>query len=85
MQEVIPSSLAIMLVIDSKDRQEFHIAAELLYEILNNFEVLDKGVPIMVVCNKQDVQFSRKAIQIESELEKEIEALRKVRRATIND
>ena len=53
--------------------------------MLNNFEVLDKKVPILVVCNKQDVQFSRRATQIEAEIEKDIEELRKVRKATIDD
>jgi len=44
--------------------------------------LLDHRVPILVACNKQDLQFAKKATSIESELEKEIEELRKVKKAT---
>ena len=60
-------------------------AAEILYDILNEITVLDNRTPILVVCNKSDLQFSRKPVQIESEIEKEIEELRKVRKATMDD
>ena len=39
----------------------------------------------MVACNKQDLQFAKKAAVVEGELEKEIEELRKVRRAHLVD
>jgi hypothetical protein len=39
----------------------------------------------MIACNKQDVQFAKKATIVELELEKEIEELRKVRKATQDD
>ena len=66
-------------------REKFGEAAEILYEILNNLTVLSSRVPIVVACNKQDLQFAKKATTVEAELEKEIEELRKVRRATLND
>lgn len=52
---------------------------------MNNLQVLSSRVPIAIACNKQDLQFSKKATTLESELEKEIEELRKVRKATLND
>jgi GTPase SAR1 family protein len=52
---------------------------------MNNLQVLSARVPIALLCNKQDLQFSKKATTLESELEKEIEELRKVRKATLND
>lgn len=56
-----------------------------MYEILNNLSVLSSKVPIAVACNKQDLQFAKKSTTLESELEKELEELRKVRKATLND
>lgn len=67
------------------NREKFGEAAEILYEIFNNLTVLSDQVPIMIACNKQDLQFAKKATIIEVELEKEIEELRKVRKATQDD
>ena len=76
---------AIILVVDAKEKDKFGEAAEILYEILNNLTVLSSRVPVAIACNKQDLQFAKKAATLEAELEKEIEELRKVRKATIND
>jgi signal recognition particle receptor subunit beta len=43
--------------------------------------VLSEKLPILIACNKQDLQFAKKATSIEIELEKEIEELRRVRKA----
>lgn len=53
-----------------------------MYEALNNLTILSDQVPILVACNKQDLQFAKKATILEMELEKEIEELRKVKRVT---
>ena len=66
-------------------RHKLPEAAEILYEVLNNFSVLEKQTPILICSNKQDLKFSRKAAQLENELEREIEELRKVRRATMDE
>jgi signal recognition particle receptor subunit beta len=66
-------------------REKFGEAAEILYEILNNLTVLSDHVPVMIACNKQDLQFAKKSTTVEAELEKEIEEFRKVRRATLVD
>lgn len=47
--------------------------------------MLENKTPILVVCNKQDLPFARRANQIKLEMEKEIEELRKVRRAVQDD
>ena len=60
-------------------------AAEILYDIINNVNMLDKKTPILVACNKQDLQFSKRCNQVQQELERELEELRKVRRATQDD
>ncbi len=60
-------------------------AAEMLYDILNNVNMLDRQTPILVACNKQDDPFARKTIFMTQQLERELEDLRKVRRAQQDD
>ena len=76
---------AFILVVDSKDRTKLAESSELLYDVINNLNILDRKVPILVACNKQDLQFSRKALIVQNEFEREIEEIRKVRRATQDD
>ena len=74
---------AIIFVIDSRIRETIPLAAEILYEILNSTRVVvEEKLPIMIVCNKQDLQYSRKLTEIEIELEKEIEELKRSHVAT---
>ena len=47
--------------------------------------MLSDKIPILIACNKQDLQFAKKATIVEIELEKEMEELRKVRKATQDD
>ena len=60
-------------------------AAEILYLILNDLRILGDRVPILIVCNKQDLQFAKKAAQIEHELEAEVEEHRKVKSKTLEE
>jgi signal recognition particle receptor subunit beta len=46
---------AIVVVVDSKDKDKFNEAAEIIYEILNNITIQSERVPILVACNKQDL------------------------------
>lgn len=85
LNDVLDEAKAIVVVVDSKEKDKLGEAAEILYEILNNLTVLSEGVPIVVACNKRDLQYSKNATFIEAELEKELEELRKVRKATLND
>jgi signal recognition particle receptor subunit beta len=66
-------------------RDKFVEAAEILFDIINNITVLSDRVPILVVCNKQDLQFAKKATHVETELEKEIEEHRKVKMKTMDE
>ena len=67
-------------MIDAKDRDKLSESGDLLYSILSNIEILSSKTPILIVCNKQDLQFARKPIQVESDLEQEIEKIRKVKK-----
>lgn len=52
-QEVANSDVqGFILVVDSKDRKKLAESAEILYDIINNLNVLDRKVPILVACNK---------------------------------
>jgi len=39
------------------------------------------GIPVLIACNKQDLNFAKRAIQIERDLQIEVEQIRKVKRA----
>ena len=74
---------AILLVIDSKDRDTFPHAVEMLFELLNNCRtVTEEKLPIMIVCNKQDQSQAKRATNIEMDLEKELDEVRRVKVAT---
>lgn len=64
---------AIFIVIDSKDKDRIVEAAETLYEVLSDIELVSAGVPILIACNKQDLTFAKRAIQMERDLQIEIE------------
>ena len=65
-----PEVLGIMVVIDATTRQTQ--AGEILYDVLNAVPVRRQVVPVLVVCNKQDLAEARKAPQLEKELEAEM-------------
>jgi signal recognition particle receptor subunit beta len=46
---------AIVVLIDSKEKEKFGEAAEILYEIINKIALLDHQVPIVIAWNKQDL------------------------------
>ena len=64
---------AIIVLLDAKEKSKFGEAAEILYDLLGDIEVIDQQVPILVACNKQDLAFSKNALQIEREMTHEIE------------
>ena len=69
-------------MIDSKDKNSFSDAANMLYEVLNNVNAVYNKLPLLVACNKQDLTFAKRSLELETELASEIEQIRKVRRAT---
>ena len=58
---------AVVLVVDSKDKERISEAAEFLYDMLLNKRLVADKVPILVACNKQDLKLAKNAIQIERE------------------
>ena len=43
---------AIVLLLDAKDKAKFAEAAEILYDMLSDIDLISEQVPIMVACNK---------------------------------
>ncbi len=58
---------AVILVVDSRDKDKISEAAEFLFDILLNNRLVQSRVPILVACNKQDLTMAKKAVQIERE------------------
>ena len=78
----LKSAKAIITVLDSKDKAKYGEAAEILYDILGDIDIISDEVPILVACNKQDLSFAKNASKMEKDLMTEIEQIRKVRMAT---
>ena len=66
----------------AKEKTKYGEAAEILYDLLGDIDIISERIPILVACNKQDIPFAKNALQIERELTNEIEQIRKVRKAT---
>jgi len=65
--------MAIIVLLDAKDKNKFGEAAEILYDLLGDIEIIEREIPILVACNKQDIPFAKNPLQIERELTFEIE------------
>mmetsp|Transcript_24690 Transcript_24690/g.21922 ORF Transcript_24690/g.21922 Transcript_24690/m.21922 type:complete len:263 (-) Transcript_24690:25-813(-) len=77
------TSSTIILLVDSKDNASITSAVEVLYELLNNCRVVfEDKLPILIVCNKQDLPSAKKATTVEIDLEKEMDELKRVKVAT---
>ena len=69
----LQSAKVIIITLDSKDKSKYGEAAEILYDILGDIDVLSDRVPILVACNKQDLAFAKNALTVEKDLTNEIE------------
>ena len=78
----LKSAKAIIITLDSKDKSKYGEAAEILYDILGDIDVISDKVPILIACNKQDLTFARNSLKLEKDLTNEIEQIRKVRMAS---
>ncbi len=76
--ETLINAKLILVFLDSNDKPNISHAAEYLYDILNN-ENFDEFCNIIIVCNKQDLKFSRNKKIIESELTSEIESIKQIK------
>ena len=68
-------------MVDSRKRESFGEAAEILYDLLNDIDIIDECIPILIACNNQAQAFARKSLQVERDFVQEIEQLRKVKKA----
>lgn len=81
-QQYMERAKGVILVVDSRDKDKISEAAEFLYDILSNNRLVKQRVPILVACNKQDLNLAKRAVQIEREFSTEFDAIRKVRKAS---
>lgn len=64
---------AVLVVIDSANFQlDVRNVAELTFDLLTDKVVCKKKVPIVFVCNKQDLALARSCDTIRTQLEKEL-------------
>lgn len=66
-QQNLDRAKAVILVVDSRDKDKISEAAEFLYDMMSNKRLIRDNVPILVACNKQDMTLAKKATQIERE------------------
>lgn len=78
----LQSANAIIIILDSQDKAKYAEAAEILYDVLSDIDIISDQIPILIACNKQDLVFSKNALKLEKDLTNEIEQIRKVRMAT---
>ena len=81
-QQYMERAKGVILVVDSRDKDKISEAAEFLFDILSNNRLVKQRVPILVACNKQDLNLAKRAVQIEREFSTEFDAIRKVRKAS---
>lgn len=50
---------AIIVLLDAKEKSKFGEAAEVIYDLLGDIEIVSQEIPILVACNKQDIAFAK--------------------------
>ena len=50
--EYLEKAKAVIIVVDSKDKQQISDASDFLYDVIVNKHVYEDGVPILIACNK---------------------------------
>ncbi|TPX70159.1 hypothetical protein SpCBS45565_g01947 [Spizellomyces sp. 'palustris'] len=82
--EYLPVTAGIVFVVDSTTiLRQLRSAAEYLYDILANRYTQRNEIPILVLCNKNDMLLALKEDKIQTMLEGEIDHLRKTRSAEV--
>lgn len=73
-------TLAIIYVLDSSTfSSDARQAADYLYSLISDQYVNSNSIPILIVCNKQDLPLAKTPSVIKKQLEKELGALRKAK------
>ncbi|KAG0578794.1 hypothetical protein KC19_4G049900 [Ceratodon purpureus] len=82
LEELLPKSCCLVFVVDALDfMPHVRAAAEYLYELLTNKEVVRRKIPLLLTCNKMDKVTAHSSNFIKGQLEKELNKLRKSRSA----
>ena len=68
MNQALDSARTVIVLVDTKDKNSWPDAADVLYEILDNISALSDGIRVLVACNKHDLTFARSAVEMEREL-----------------
>jgi len=78
LSKYLPRARAIAFFVDSVDVMEtLTPCTELLYQLLTSAPLVARQVPVMVACNKRDVDLSYKLVAIKNKLETELNVIRK--------
>jgi signal recognition particle receptor subunit beta len=80
----VKNARCVVYLIDSTEKQHLRDAAEQLYDLMTFQELIDRRIPLLVVANKKDIPGARKETQVEDELRREIERMRKSRVQTLD-
>eukprot|EP00820_Chromera_velia_P012890 Cvel_23568.t1-p1 / transcript=Cvel_23568.t1 / gene=Cvel_23568 / organism=Chromera_velia_CCMP2878 / gene_product=Signal recognition particle receptor subunit beta, putative / transcript_product=Signal recognition particle receptor subunit beta, putative / location=Cvel_scaffold2444:171-2776(-) / protein_length=237 / sequence_SO=supercontig / SO=protein_coding / is_pseudo=false len=81
--DLIKSARCLVFVVDAADRKSTKTAAEFLFEIFTNPDYNALKPSMLICCNKKDLREARGEEQIRADLEREIDALRTSRAATL--
>jgi signal recognition particle receptor subunit beta len=76
--DTLPNAKAIVVFLDSTDKESITRAADYFYDVLNS-EHFDEFTPIAIACNKQDLKFPKTKKIIESDLNNEIENVKQIK------
>eukprot|EP00992_Anisonema_acinus_P006126 TRINITY_DN1984_c0_g1_i1.p1 TRINITY_DN1984_c0_g1~~TRINITY_DN1984_c0_g1_i1.p1 ORF type:complete len:248 (+),score=103.08 TRINITY_DN1984_c0_g1_i1:55-744(+) len=85
--EHLPKARGVAVFIDSVDLAEAVTGtAELLYSLLTNYkQVVARGLPILIVCNKRELETAFKPAVVKTRLEKELNVLKDTRKNDVVD
>lgn len=83
----LQDAAAVVFVVDATDITPHKVeAAEELFEVLTHPSVVKRRVPILIACNKMDLEAQAHSIEfVRKTLEKQLESMRKTRTALSTD
>jgi len=83
-QDFLPIARAIIFTVDAVDFQASQVA-DYLYSLLVDPKIANRKLPIMITCNKMDLITATNAKDIQAQLEKELEHVRKTRTSSMEN
>eukprot|EP00906_Rhabdomonas_costata_P004543 RCo006693 len=80
-RQYLSAAKAIVFLVDSIEIiYNYSSVAEYLYSLLTNADLVRRGLPVMIACNKRDDPLSAKPSLIQEKLEKELTTLRSTKK-----